>query len=69
MKQELTAGIVLALLGVSLVILSPERWWTLTEKWKTDDGKGPSAAYALILRLLGAGFALVGGLLIKWAVK
>ena len=38
-------------------------------KWKTKDGSQPSKGYAVLMRVLGAVFALVGGMLIKWAVK
>jgi len=38
-------------------------------KWKTKDGSQPSKGYAVLKRVLGAVFALVGGMLIKWAVK
>jgi hypothetical protein len=69
MKQELVAGIVLGVIGLSLVVVPPEKWWTLTEKWKTKDGSQPSKGYAVLMRVLGAVFALVGGMLIKWAVK
>ncbi len=69
MKQELIAGIILGVIGLSLVLIPPSRWWRLTEKWKTKDGSQPSAGYAAVMRVLGAVFALVGGILIKWAVK
>ena len=38
-------------------------------EWKTKDGSQPSKGYAVLMRVLGAVFALVGGMLIKWAVK
>ncbi len=69
MKQELTAGIILSVIGLSLVLVPPEKWWGMTEKWKTKDGSRPSEGYAVVMRLLGCIFALVGGMLIKWAVK
>ena len=69
MKQELVAGIILGVIGLSLVVVPPEKWWILTEKWKTKDGSQPSEGYAVVMRVLGAVFALVGGMLIKWAVK
>ncbi len=69
MKQELTAGIILGIMGLSMVLIPAARFWTITEKWKTKDGSQPSKTYAVVLRILGTVFALVGGALIKWAVK
>ena len=69
MKQELVAGIILGVIGLSLVAGPPSRVWALTEKWKTKDGSQPSKSYAVLMKVLGAVFALVGGMLIKWAVK
>ena len=69
MKQELVAGIILGVIGLSLVAVPPAKWWAVTEKWKTKDGGQPSKGYAVLMRVLGAVFALVGGMLIKWAVK
>ena len=69
MKQELVAGIILGAIGLSLVLGPPARLWTITEKWKTKDGSQPSKSYTVVTRILGIVFALVGGMLIKWAVK
>ena len=69
MKQEFVAGIILGVIGLSLVAVPPAKWWAVTEKWKTKDGSKPSKVYAVLMRVLGAVFALVGGMLIKWAVK
>ena len=69
MKQEFVAGIILGVIGLSLVAVLPAKWWAVTEKWKTKDGSQPSKVYAVLMRVLGAVFALVGGMLIKWAVK
>ena len=69
MRQELVAGIILGVIGLSLVAVPPARLWALTEKWKTKDGSQPSKGYAVLMRVLGAVFALTGGMLIKWAVK
>jgi len=69
MKQELTAGIILCIIGLSLVMVPPEIWWVLTEKWKTKGDSRPTKAYAIVMRVLGIIFALVGGMLIKMAVK
>ena len=35
MKQELVAGIILGVIGLSLVAVPPAKWWAVTEKWKT----------------------------------
>lgn len=69
MKQELVAGIILGMIGLSLVIVPPADLWAVTEKWKTKDGSRPSKGYAVLIRVLGVIFALVDGMLIKWAVK
>ena len=63
MKQELLASMVLCVIRLSLLIISPARWWAATEKWKTQDGTKPSKGYAVILRVLGAVFVLTGGAL------
>ena len=69
MKQEFVAGIILGVIGLNLVAVPPAKWWAVTEKWKTKDGSQPSKGYAVLMKVLGAVFALVGGMLIKWAVK
>ena len=69
MKQELVAGILLGVIGLSLVLVPPATLWNITEKWKTKDGSQPSNRYVVVMRILGIGFALAGGTLIKWAVK
>ena len=53
----------------ALVAVPSAKWWVVTEKWKTKDGSQPSKGYAVLMRVLGAVFALVGGMLIKWAEK
>ena len=60
MKQELIGGLVLCLIGLGLVFAPPVTLWTLTEKWKTEGGKGPSKQYAVLIRILGAVFAAAG---------
>ena len=69
MKQELVAGIILGVIGLSLVAVPPAKWWAVTEKWKMKDGSQPSKGYAVLMRVLGAVFALADGMLIRWAVK
>ena len=60
MNQELIGGLVLCLIGLSLLFISPFRLWTLTEKWKTQGGNGPSKQYAVLIRIIGAVFAVAG---------
>ena len=58
MKQELIGGLVLCLIGLGLLFVSPFRLWTLTEKWKTEGGEQPSRKYVVLIRILGAVFAV-----------
>ena len=60
MKQELIGGLVLGLIGLSLLFVSPVTLWTLTEKWKTEGGEQPSQKYVVLIRILGAVFAVTG---------
>ena len=60
MKQELIGGLVLCLIGLGLLFVSPFRLWTLTEKWKTEGGEQPSRKYVVLIRILGAVFAVTG---------
>ena len=60
MKQELIGGLVLCLIGLGLLFVSPFRLWTITEKWKTEGGEQPSRKYVLLIRILGAVFAVTG---------
>ena len=60
MKQELIGGLVLCLIGLGLLFVSPFRLWTITEKWKTEGGEQPSRKYVLLIRVLGAVFAVAG---------
>ena len=68
MKQEILAGMVLCVIGLSLLIIPLARWWTATEKWKTQDGTMPSGRYAILLRILGTVFALAGGALVVYGI-
>lgn len=63
MKQELIGGLVLCLIGLGLLFVSPVTLWTLTEKWKTQGGERPTREYTILIRLIGAVFALTGGVL------
>ena len=69
MKQEMIAGTILCILGLSLVLIPLEKLWVITEKWKTKDESQPSKGYAIVMRVLGVVFALTGSVLIKMAVK
>ena len=60
MKQELIGGLVLCLIGLGLLFVSPFRLWTITEKWKTEGGEQPSKKYVVLIRILGAVFAVTG---------
>ncbi len=63
MKQELIGGLVLCLIGLGLLVISPVTLWTFTEKWKTQGGERPSKEYTILIRVLGAVFAIAGGVL------
>ena len=60
MKQELIGGLVLCLIGLGLLFVSPFRLWTITDKWKTEGGEQPSRKYVVLIRILGAVFAVAG---------
>lgn len=63
MKQELIGGLVLCLIGLGLLFVSPVSLWTFTEKWKTQGGERPTKEYTILIRVLGAVFAVAGGVL------
>ncbi len=60
MKQELIGGLVLCLIGLGLLLVPPVKLWTVTEKWKTQGGEQPSKEYTILIRVLGAVFAIAG---------
>ena len=60
MKQEWIGGLVLCLIGLGLLLVPPVTLWTLTEKWKTEGGEQPSKKYVVLIRILGAVFAVAG---------
>ena len=64
MKQELIGGLVLCLIGLGLLLIPPVTLWTLTEKWKTRGGEGPTKEYTMLIRVLGTVFAIAGGVLV-----
>ncbi len=69
MKQEIVAGIIFVVMGLSILFVPPNILWMVTEKWKTKNVGQPSKGYIIVMRLLGVIFALTGGYLIKLAVK
>ena len=64
MKQELTAGIVIGLIGLCLLLTPADKLWTITEKWKTKGSGRPSKGYDLLMRILGTVFTAAGTQLI-----
>ena len=64
MKQEVLAGIILFVMGLCFMTLSPEKLWTFSEKWKTEDGTKPSKSYIAVMRILGIILALTGAVLV-----
>ena len=57
MKQEAIAGMILCAVGLTMLLISPNAWWKVAEKWKTKDGSGPAKSYTVILRVLGVVFS------------
>ncbi len=64
MNQEVFAGIIMCLIGICLLIVSPYKIWSITDKWKTIGGKGPSKSFIITTRVLGFIFAVAGGYLL-----
>ena len=62
MKQEIIAGIILCVMGLSLLVVPSGKLWAVTEKWKTKGGQ-PSESYAVLMKILGAVFTVTGGAL------
>ena len=60
MKQELIGGLVLGLIGLGLLLIPPVKLWSVTEKWKTQGGEGPTKEYTMLIRVLGSVFAIAG---------
>ncbi len=69
MKQELIAGIIFVVMSMCLILLPSSMLWTITERWKNQNGGDLSRGYTVVMRILGVVFALAGGYLIKLAVK
>ena len=51
MKQEVIAAIVLCVMGTGLLFVPANKVWSVTEKWKTIGGKGPSKSFVIITRV------------------
>ena len=64
MKQELTAGIVICLIGLSLLLTPADKLWAITERWKNRGEGQASKGYAVLMRTLGAVFSALGIILI-----
>ncbi len=64
MKQELIAGIVIGMIGLSLLFLPIGKLWAFTEKWKSKGGDRPSQSYTILMRVVGAVFSVVGAVLV-----
>ena len=60
MRQERIAGIILCAMGSAMLLIPPNVWWRVAEKWKTKDGNGPAKSYTVFLRLLGVVFVGAG---------
>ncbi len=56
MKQEAIAGMILCVMGLAMLVIPPNTWWKIAEKWKTKDGSGPAKIYTVFLRVLGVVF-------------
>ena len=56
MNQEDVAGIILCVMGLALLLIPPNTWWRVAEKWKTEDGSGPTKSYTVSLHVLGVLF-------------
>ena len=60
MRQETIAGMILCLMGLAMLLISPDTWWKAAEKWKARDWSGPSGSYRILLRVLGVVFLGTG---------
>ena len=60
MIHEVIPGIVMCAMGLCLLFVSPNKIWTISEKWKTVGGERPSKSYVVITRALGICFIVVG---------
>ena len=60
MKQEVIPAIVMCVMGAGLLFVPANKIWSVTEKWKTIGGKGPSKSFVVITRVLGLVFVAAG---------
>lgn len=68
MSQSTVAGILLILFGI-ITGGNPRKIWYVAERWKSKEANGPSAMFALITRILGGVFIVVGALLLLGIVE
>ena len=64
MKQEVIAAIVMCVMGAGLLFVPAYKIWSVTEKWKTIEGKGPSKSYVIITRIIGIIFMLLAATMV-----
>ncbi len=69
MKQEVIAAIVMCVMGFFLLFAPSNKIWSVTEKWKTVGGQGPSKSFVIITSLLGIVFAVAGVCLLVYGLK
>ena len=63
MKQELIAGIVIGVIGLSPLLVPAGKLWAFKEKLKTKDGGQPSQSYTILMRVFRAVFSMAGAAL------
>lgn len=69
MKQEQTAGIVLSLIGLIMLVF-PKQIWRIAESWKSEERAGrPSVAYLAVMRIVSIMFFTAGVLLAIGVLK
>ena len=66
MTQERTAGALLVMIGMFLLI-KPKATWKMTEQWKNNDVTSPSSRYITTVRIVG-GVACIPGVLLSAGV-
>ena len=62
MTQERTAGALLVMIGMILLI-KPKATWKMTEHWKNNDVISPSSRYITTVRIVGGVACILGVLL------
>ena len=68
MPQEQIAGSILCVIGLVFAV-KPTLVWKLTESWKTEECKAPSARYMRLLRIVSGASLGVGVLLLFGVLK